>query len=161
MYSEIRPKSCTYGCGVEIYWNIQSDAYFELHSGNKHVCPNLTIKKSSTITQPPTYATKPKCYNTNNYKKSDSYSTKYQQQQVKPTMDNSYELLSGSSVSDIQKQYEILSDVVRDSGGKVHGSQRDRDPKTGLLDLLVYYEVPEGKREEVKIKINNFKVQII
>ena len=125
MYSEIRPKSCTYGCGVEIYWNTEADAYFELHSGNKHVCPNLTIKKSSTITQPPTYATKPKYYNTNNYKKSDSYSTKYQQQQVKPTMDNSYELLSGSSVSDIQKQYEILSDVVRDSGGKVHGSQRD------------------------------------
>ena len=161
MYSEIRPKSCTYGCGVDIYWNTQEDAYFELHSGNKHVCPNLTIKKSSTITQPPTYTTKPKYYNTNNYKKSDSSSTNNQQQQAKPKMDNSFELLSGSSVSDIQKQYEILSDVVRDSGGKVHGSQRDRDPKTGLLDLLVYYEVPEGKREEVKIKINNFKVQII
>lgn len=24
------------------------------------------------------------------------------------------------------------------------------DPKTGLIDLLVYYEVPEGKRELVK-----------
>ena len=24
--------------------------------------------------------------------------------------------------------------------------QRDRDPKTGLLDLLVYHEVPEGHR---------------
>ena len=28
--------------------------------------------------------------------------------------------------------------------------ERERDPKTGLIDLLVYYEVPEGKREEVK-----------
>jgi len=31
-------------------------------------------------------------------------------------------------------------------------AQRDRDPKTGLIALLVYYEVPEGKREEVKQK---------
>ena len=36
--------------------------------------------------------------------------------------------------------------------GKVHGSQRDRDPKTGLIDLLVYYEVPLGQRDEVKQK---------
>ena len=27
------------------------------------------------------------------------------------------------------------------------------NPKTGLIDLLVYYEVPEGKRDEVKAKI--------
>ena len=39
---------------------------------------------------------------------------------------------------------------IRDYNGKVHGSQGDRDPKTGLIDLLVYYEVPEGKRELVK-----------
>ena len=50
----------------------------------------------------------------------------------------------------------ILSDIViTEYNGKVHGSQRDRDPKTGLIDLLVYYEVPEGKREEVKQKFNN------
>jgi hypothetical protein len=70
-------------------------------------------------------------------------------------MDNSFELLTGS-VRYIQKQYEILSDIVRDYNGKVHNSQRDRDPKTYLLDLLVYYEVPEGKREEVKRKFENF-----
>lgn len=39
--------------------------------------------------------------------------------------------------------------------GKVHGSHRDRDPKTGLIDLLVYYEVPLGMRDEVKQKFNN------
>lgn len=50
----------------------------------------------------------------------------------------------------------ILSDIVTEYNGKVHGSQRDRDPKTGLLDLLVYYEVPEGKREEVKKKFSNY-----
>ena len=69
-------------------------------------------------------------------------------------MDNSFELLTGS-IQDIQKKYEILSDIVIEYNGKVHGSQRDRDPKTGLIDLLVYYEVPEGKREEVKRKFEN------
>ena len=39
-------------------------------------------------------------------------------------------------------------------GDKVHGSQRDRDPKTDLIDLLVYYEVPFGKRDEVKQKFS-------
>ena len=43
----------------------------------------------------------------------------------------------------------------------MHGSQRDRDPKTGLIDLLVYYEVPEGKREEVKRKFSNSIVTIL
>jgi hypothetical protein len=37
-------------------------------------------------------------------------------------MDNSFELLNGSPEA-IKKQYEYLSDLVRDSGGKVHGSQ--------------------------------------
>jgi len=50
----------------------------------------------------------------------------------------------------------MLSDIVSEHGGKVHGSQRDRDPKTGLIDLLVYYEVPLGQREEVKRKFDNF-----
>jgi len=67
-------------------------------------------------------------------------------------MSNSFELLTGP-VDTIQKKYEILSDIViTEYNGKVHGSQRDRDPKTGLIALLVYYEVPEGKREEVKQK---------
>ena len=48
--------------------------------------------------------------------------------------------------------------VIVEHGGKIHGSQRgaDRDPKTGLIDLLVYYEVPLGERKEVKKKFNNF-----
>ena len=33
-----------------------------------------------------------------------------------------------------------------------YGSHRDRNPKTPLTDLLVYYEVSEGKRETVKQK---------
>jgi hypothetical protein len=55
-----------------------------------------------------------------------------------------------------------LSDIVIvEYGSKVHGSQRDRDPKTGLLDLLVYYKVPLGQREEVKRKFNDFVLSII
>ena len=64
-------------------------------------------------------------------------------------MYNSFEYLQGSA-TEIQRKYEILSDIVTEYGGRVHGSQRDRDPKTGLIDLLVYYEVPVGNREVVK-----------
>ena len=70
-------------------------------------------------------------------------------------MSNSFELLTGP-IDAIQKKYEILSDIVTEYNGKVHGSQRDRDPKTGIIDLLVYYEVPLGQREEVKRKYDNF-----
>jgi hypothetical protein len=45
--------------------------------------------------------------------------------------------------------------------GRIHGSQRDRDPKTGLIDILVYYEVPVGMRDEVKRKFNDFILSII
>ena len=139
MFSEIKPKSCSYGCGAEIYWNIEENTYFELYSRKKHICPNRISynnnnnKKSIII--PPTYAAKPKYYNNNNYKKFDSSTTNNQQIITnKPKMDNSFELLTGS-VRDIQQQYEILSDIVRDYNGKVHNSQRDRDPKTFITKI--------------------------
>ena len=66
-------------------------------------------------------------------------------------MSNFFELLHGS-INEVQRLYEVLSDIIIDIGEKVHGSQRDRDTRTGLLDLLVYYEVPEGKRDELKRK---------
>ena len=75
-------------------------------------------------------------------------------------MSNSFELLTGP-IDTIQNKYEILSDIVTEYGGKVHGSQRDKDPKTGLLDLLVYYEVPLGQREQVKRKFNDFVLSFI
>ena len=48
-----------------------------------------------------------------------------------------------------------MIDIVTKHGGKVHGSQRDIDPNTGLIDLLVYYEVPLENKEEVKRNFNN------
>lgn len=94
-------------------------------------------------------ATKPTYYNSRR-----SFST------PKPKMSNSFELLIGS-VANIQKQYEMLSDIVTEAGGKVHSSQRDRNPKTGMLDLMVYYEVPEGQRDKVKRKFDNTINQMV
>lgn len=160
MFSEIKPKSCSYGCGVEIYWNVEENTYFELYSRKKHICPNRIAynnnKKPSAI-NPPTYAMKPKYYNDN---KISDLSNNNKQQATKPKMSNSFELLQGP-IETIQKKYEILSDIVSEYNGKVHGSQRDRDPKTGLIDLLVYYEVPLGQRDEVKSKFDNFVLSII
>ncbi len=72
-------------------------------------------------------------------------------------MSNSFELLTGP-IADIQKKYEILSDIVTESDGKVHGSQSHIIVANNTLQLIVYYEVPtEGnKREEVKSKFENF-----
>jgi hypothetical protein len=51
-------------------------------------------------------------------------------------MSNSFELLTGP-IDAIQKKYEILSDlVIVEHGGKFHGSQRERDLKTGLIVIL-------------------------
>src|SRR5215213_2689597 len=112
-----------------------------LQKRNIFVLPNRSRNAKPTNTTPTT---------TNNTKLT-YYSKKPWNRQPKPKMSNSFEYLQGS-IREIQQKYEILSDIVTEYGGKVHGSQRDRDPKIGLIDLLVYYEVPDGKREEVKQK---------
>ena len=153
----INPKSCVYGCGIQIYWNDSVNEYLEVFTKKKHICPNRGNKSSGTTTTtitkdggitPPSTAQKPRYFNPSARKRTPYASTFANQQQSKPKMSNSFEYLLGS-ITEIQKKYEILSDIVTEYGGKVHGSQRDRDPKTGLIDLLVYYEVPEGKRKEV------------
>jgi hypothetical protein len=120
----------------------------DLHH-KKHICPNRVDK--SSVTNANTSATgvgvsaiKPTYYN------KKTWST-----QPKSKISNSFEYLQGR-IETIQKKYEILSDLVTEYNGKVHGSQRDRDPKTGLIDLLVYYEVPLGQRDEVKRKFENY-----
>ena len=50
----------------------------------------------------------------------------------------------------VQNKYEILSDIVTEYNGKVHGSQSHINGN--IISLVVYFEVPEGKREEVKQK---------
>ncbi len=143
----INPKPCNYNCGIRIYWNILENAYFEVFAKKKHVCPNRS--KSSIVSS--TNASKQTSY-TN---KKSFYSTK----EPKPKMSNSLELLQGPII-DIQKKYEILSDIVTEYNGKVHGSQSHIVSASSIF-LIVYYEVPEGKREEVKRKFSNSIVTIL
>jgi hypothetical protein len=69
-------------------------------------------------------------------------------------MSNSFEYLQDSIV-ETQKKYEILSDIVTEYGDKVNGSQ-SHIIAINNMQLVVYYEVPDGKREEIKQKFNNF-----
>lgn len=71
-------------------------------------------------------------------------------------MSNFCELLTGP-IQNIQRKYEIVSDIIIvEYNGKVHGSQRERDSNTGLIDLVGIYEVPLGQRDEVKRKFENY-----
>ena len=146
--NNIYPKSCVYNCNTQIYWNISTNEYWEVFTQKKHICPNRVNNNKPVTTfnnvAGTTTNTKPTYYN------KKPWSTT----QPKPKMSNSFELLTGP-IETIQQKYETLSDLVTEYNGKVHGSQRDRDPETGLIDLVVYYEVPEDKREEVKQRFNN------
>ena len=156
--NNIYPKSCGYGCGLQIYWNTSENTYYEVFSKKKHICPNFGNNKkpvsantsnniagtaATTNTKPIYYNKKP--WNSN---------------QPKPKMSNSFELLTGP-IDSIQKKYEILSDIVTEYGGKVHGSQSHIVETNNSIQLIVYYEVPEGKRDEVKQKLITEKNKII
>jgi hypothetical protein len=141
--NNIYPKSCNYGCNTQIYWNKSVNEYWEVFTKKKHICPNRVNNNKPPTTAGTTAISRP------------TYYKKPWSNTPKPKMSNSFELLQGP-IETIQKKYEILSDLVTEYNGKVHGSQRDRDPKTGLIDLLVYYEVPLGQRDEVKRKFENY-----
>ena len=131
----ISTKICIYGCGLNLYWNTAPNEYWEVFTKKKHVCPNRQQQSKPTIS---TTATIPKYYNR---------FTK----QPKPKTSNSIELISGP-ISEVQKKYEVLSDIVTEYIGKVHGSQ-SLIIQNNSISLVVYYEVHEGKRDEVKRKI--------
>ena len=133
---------------TRIYWNNEENAYLEVFTKKKHICPNRTSNGKSVTTQ--TTATAAVATNKPPYYKKSYYAT---QQQPKPKMSNSFELLAGP-IEDIQKKYEILSDIVTEANGKVHGSQ-SHIVASNNISLVVYFEVPEGKREEVKQRFNN------
>jgi hypothetical protein len=152
----INPKPCNYGCNIRIYWNTLENAYFEVFSGNRHQCPNRqqsNYNKKAISTQITT--NKPKYYSTNNYKK--SY---YSNNQPKPKMPNSLELLQGH-IADIKKKYEFLSDIVSEANGKVHGSQSHIVTNSNVVSLIVYYEVPEGQLDAIKHKFSNYVKKVI
>jgi hypothetical protein len=142
----INPKPCIYNCGTRIYWNTSENAYFEVFSGNRHQCPNRSssINKKSLIHNS-VVENKPNYYNNNRFTK-----------QSKPKMSNSLELLQGP-IADVQQRYEILSDIVSSEANcKIHGSQSHIIAGNNSISLIVYYEVPEGQRDEIKHKFNSF-----
>ena len=50
----------------------------------------------------------------------------------------------------------MLSDIVIvEHGGKIHGSQSHIIANNDI-QLIIYYEVPQGHRDEVKQKFHNF-----
>ena len=144
----IYPKPCVYNCGVQIFWNTATSEYWEIFTKKKHICPNRINNKpitdnTSTAGAATTTNTKP-----------TYYSKKPWSNNPKPKMSNSFELLQGSFET-IQKKYEILSDlVIVEHEGKVHGSQ-SHIVANNSIQLIVYYEVPLGMRDEVKRKFDN------
>ena len=143
----IYPKTCTYGCGLQIYWNSDYNQYWEVFSKKKHICPNR-LNKPITNTSSTTGAT--------TSTKLSYYSKKpWSNTPPKPKMSNSFELLTGPSIETVQKKYEVLSDLVTEHNGKVHGSQSHIGPNNSTMSLIVYYEVPLGQRDEVKGKYQN------
>ena len=141
--NNIYPKSCVYNCNTQIYWNASVNQYWEVFTKKKHICPNRVNKSVTNTTNSPTggVSNKPTYYNQKPWSNTP-----------KPKMSNSFELLTGP-ISEIQKKYEILSDLVTEYNGKVHGSQSHINGNN--ISLVVYFEVPEGKRDEVKQKFNN------
>jgi hypothetical protein len=134
----IYPKSCVYNCNTQIYWNTSTSEYWEVFTKKKHICPNRQqqsqSKPSNTTTNSAT-TTRPNYYN--RFSK-----------QPKPKMSNSLELLTGP-ISEVQKHYEILSDIVTEYNGKVHGSQSHILPNN-TISLIVYYESPaEGNTRDL------------
>ena len=143
--NNIYPKSCNYGCNTQIYWNASVNEYWEVFTQKKHICPNRSSNKPTTTTATTTTVTNRPTY----------YSKKsWNSQQPKPKMSNSFELFTGP-METVQKKYEILSDIVSENNGKVHGSQSHIDPNNSTISLVVYYEIPLGQRDEVKKKLSN------
>lgn len=152
--SNINSRYCAYGCNTKIYWNTLNSEYEEVSTKKKHFCPNRSIdsNKPGTSINDNT-SSKPTYYKNNlqnNYGSKNNYNYKksWPNSSNKQPMDNSLEILQGSA-NTIIRQYEVLTDLIKEFKGKTHGSQSHNLP-TNTLQIVVYYEVPEGKRDDIK-----------
>jgi hypothetical protein len=158
--TSLNPKDCVYGCNTRIYWNTLISEYWEVFTKKRHICPNRSSNNKSiavpinnnTTPKPTQYNNNYKNNNNNNYNYKKPWTPKFNNKQ---SMDNSLEILQGSSTDTIRKQYEVLADLIREYNGKTHGSQ-SHILANNSIQLIVYYEVPEGMREEIKRKFENF-----
>jgi len=70
----IKPKSCVYGCGIQIYWNNSVNEYWEVLTKKRHICPNIVSNKNKTSITPPPPSNAPKPYYYNSTKKASFFS---------------------------------------------------------------------------------------
>jgi uncharacterized membrane protein YgaE (UPF0421/DUF939 family) len=159
----INPKYCVYGCNTKIYWNTLTSEYLEAVTKKKHLCPNRSTNNNKSAVAIPANnnaVSKSTKYYNNNYRNNYSKNLNYNKSWIKvkdkqqQPMDNSLEILTGSADT-IRKLYEILSDLIKEYNGKTHGSQ-SHVLADNSIQLIVYYEVPEGMREEIKKTFENF-----
>ena len=164
--TNVNPRDCVYGCNTKIYWNAIISEYWEVLTKKKHVCPNRSSNNNKPISAAAAAARpinnnatpKPTPYNNNHksgYNSNYSYKKPWTKFSNKQPMDNSLEILQDPSSDAIRSQYEVLSDLIKEYNGKTHGSQ-SHVLANDSIQLIVYYEVPEGMREEVKRKFRDF-----
>ena len=153
--SNTNSKYCVYGCNTKIYWNTLNSEYVEVSTKKKHSCPNRSInsrKSASDAIINNNASSKPTYYQNNhmnnNSKNNYNYKKSWSNSNNKQPMDNSVEILQGS-VDTIIQQYEALTDLIKEFKGKTHGSQ-SHSLQNNSLQIVVYYEVPEGLRSEIK-----------
>jgi hypothetical protein len=160
--SNTNSKYCVYGCNTKIYWNTLNSEYVEVSTKKKHSCPNRSInghKSASKATINNNISSKPAYYQNNHmndYNSKNHYNNKklWPNSNNKQPMDNSVEILQGS-VDTITQQYEALTDLIKEFKGKTHGSQ-SHSLQNNSLQIVVYYEVPEGMRDEIKSMFQTF-----
>lgn len=146
--SSMKTKPCGFNCGTELYWNTEMSRYYEVDTDKPHFCPNYVKGKKPD----PSSQFKYKPTNSSTSTNQTSYTPKPKEDPKIKIMGNSYTHLTGPP-SIIELGYERLSDIIRDAGGKIHGSQRGVDEEN-KMDLIVYWEVPLDWRPNVKESIN-------
>lgn len=139
---EVKVKDCSFNCGKKIYWNVLQNAYYELHTQAKHICPNRTSapsKPTAVVGGSGTY-----------------FKTEYKPKEEKLPMSNTFEMLYGSP-KQVREQYQYLSDLITQAKGKVHGSQSHFIEMQ--LRMLIYFEVPTTYRENIQESFHQFMLR--
>ena len=154
----IYPKPCVYNCGIQIYWNTLDNAYFEVFTKKRHLCPNRVNKLPSV----PNNTSATVGATTTNNTKPTYYSKKPWNTQPKPKMSNSFELLTGP-IETFKRNMKFYQISITEYNGKIHGSQ-SHNVTNNSMQLIVYYEVPLEQRDEVKESLitysrNNIVIQ--
>lgn len=149
----INPKPCAYWSSYSNLVNTSAKEHWNFFYKKKHICPNPGQKsETTTITRLP--LTTPKThYNSLTAITKRILFSSFPSQQLKSS--NLFELLITSLKANIQNRMRCSLISLTEHGEIVHGSQKDSDSKTRMIDLLIYYEVPQDQREEVKQKFDN------